>query len=485
MELIQRLELLIGKKSILDENYDTLVKYFMLPYKKSSTEVPAIGYWAVEQLAAFLHTSLTNPSMKWLVLKPVDKNDEKDSTFMAWIQNVEEIIYDTYSSPETHFNNQIHEFYLELVVFGTAVLYLQEDINSPFGVSYKTIPVKECYIEEDFNGAVDGLVREFTMTVKTLKGKFEVAEKALQDKKDDQLEDVLHGVYKEEGKYISKYLLKSQNLTLLEEQLNYFPYFVARWSKRAGDVYGISPAMLALGEIKKLEQFEKILIKQAHYAIEPSWFLPSADVMHPVDRRPGGINYYRSGAEKAYTMSGGGNIQIGETLLLKKTDSILKYFYIDHIQLDTKNNMTATEVMQRMQQHTKTMSPVTSRIETELLRPLVIKTFFVLSKIGKIEALGKTHQGDIKELKFEYISLLSKGQKFEDLQAMYRVMEAIGVTAQIQPNIIDNVNTDNYIRHVASINNIPLDVLYDVKEVEKIRQERAKLIEQQTQKENV
>lgn len=478
MELLSYLESIKGQKSLLNEKYDTLVKYFMLPYGKKNAEVPAIGYWVTEQLAAFLHTSLTNPSMKWLVLKPVDKDAEDDTTIMQWVQSVEDVIYDVFSSPETHFNNQIHEFYLELVVFGTAVLFMQEDADSPFGMHYKSVPIKECYIQEDYAGAVTTLIREFSITVGALKQKFEVAESLLVDKKDMQMEEVVHGVYLEEGKYISKYLLKSQNEVLLEETLDYFPYFVARWSKRAGELYGISPAMLATSEIKKLEQFEKILIKQAHHAIEPTWFLPSADMTFPIDRTPAGVNYFKSGADKAYTMTGGGNVNIGENLLYKQNDSIMKYFYIDHIQLDAKNNMTATEVMQRMQQHTKTMSPVTSRIETELLRPLIIKTFHVLNKIGKIEELGNGQAG-VDELKFEYISMLSKGQKFEELQAMHRVVELVGVASQLQPEAIDNIDMDNYVSNIVRMNNIPLSILKGEKEVQEIREARQKMMEQQ------
>jgi len=461
-------------RELLDNNYQAIVDFFMTPCSDAKNiDTPAIGYWAVEQLAAYLYTSLTNPSMRWLSLKSVKKNvsiSEKQ-----WIQNVEETIYSAFISPETFFNNQIHEFYLELVGFGTAVLLLQEEPESPYGLHFINIPIKTCYIKENYKGEVDALLREFTLTQSELIRKFDNA-KNIKEQDGNKEFVISHFIYPKDNKYISIYFLENEDVILQEEEFSYFPFLISRWSKKGKSPYGLPPTLMAMSELKKIKQFEKIIIKQAHYAIEPAWFLPSIDVQFPIDRKPGGINFYKPGADRGYTMPSASNINIGEWILNKKEQSIIKCFYLDHISIQQSKVMTATEIRQRVASSARILSPITSRIESELLRPLIIKVFGILQKVGKLDIAGGQN---LKELRFEYITALSKGQKYEELDSIANVVESVGIISQVQPDIVDNINWDKYLQKIMELYNTPLEILNSSNQIEEIRNSKAQALQKQ------
>ena len=466
-----RLNSLREDKSWIDGKYDDIKKYFLLPYEKQKHDVNSIGFCACEQLAAFLHTSMTNPSVKWLSLNPMDENRD-DKEILNWLQKVENIIYEVFSSPETYLNSQIHEMYLELVGFGTGVLYIQEDKDSPFGLYFISVPLKECLIDEGHNGMVDTVYREFTMTVRQVEAQFDTEMTEEEDKNKEVI--ILHAIEPDpdkKNKYLSVYINKKNEEILDEDTLNYMPYLVVRWSKRSGSKYGVSPAMIALSEIKRLQQYEKLIERQSMLALDPPLFLSSNDSQYPIQREAGGVNFYKNYNDKAYTLPVG-DIAIGDWLFNEKKEAIARCFYLDVINLQPDKNMTATEVMHRMQQQAKVMSPVTSRIESELLRPLVIKTYQVLATSNNNILPEIDGQFNIEKVKFEYISSLSRGQKSEETQQYNRLLDITSILANFDPNIIDSINLYEFLKQTFKSHNISLDILRSEQEVESIKKER-------------
>ena len=477
-----RLNSLKEDKSWLEGKFDDLKKYFLLPYEKDKHDVNSLGFCACEQLAAFLHTSMTNPSVKWLSLNPMDENRD-DKEVLSWLQKTEDIIYEVFSSPESYLNSQIHEMYLELVGFGTGVLYIQEDKESPFGLYFISVPIKECFIDESHNGTVDTVYREFVMTVRQVESMFDQELTGEQDKAAEIV--ILHAVEPDPdslNKYISVYINKKDNTVLDEYSLDYMPYLVVRWSKRAGTKYGVSPAMIALSEMKRLQQYEKMIERQSLLALDPPLFISNNDSQNPIQREAGGVNFYRNPNEKAYTLPVG-DISIGEWLFNEKKEAVSRCFYLDVINFQPDKTMTATEVMQRMQHQAKVMSPVTSRIESELLRPLVIKTYQVLAKSNNSVLPETSGQFSLDKVKFEYISSLSRGQKIEETDQYNRLLDITSMISNFDPTIVDNINFQEFLKQTFKSHNISLDILRSEQEVESIRKERqsASAEEQQAQ----
>lgn len=486
---IEYFESLKEDRSTLDELYDDLVKYFMLPYGKDAIDGTVIGHWCLETLASFLHTSLTNPAMKWISLKSGIQGQERETPLMEMIQKTEDIIYDTFSSPETRFNTASFENYLSLGCFGTGVMHLNKDDINPFGLYYRHLPIKQCYIAENDKGTVDTLGREFELTARNVQNKFDYT---MPDKEANEKVKIIHTTFPEiikntkNTRWISSYILEEDMHLLYQEELKTFPFAVSRWAKRLDGAYGISPAMIALSLIKAIEQEEKVLKRQAHLAIDPPWAV-GPEAKKNMSREPSAINVYSNPQHIPKVMQATGNIQIGEHTLDRKIDQLKKIFYVDQMPLEHKSNMTATEVSIRDRQHTKTMSPITSRTETELLRPLVLKTYEILAQNKLVPEMPKGHK--INDLKFEYLSTLAKGQKVDEIISLRNAIELITAAAQIDPTAVDNINIDKFVTEVAYIYNIPLSILRsnneaEEKDVATIRRERQEMMEQQQAAEN-
>ena len=68
---------------------------------------------------------------------------------------------------------------------------------------------------------------------------------------------------KTEKNYKSCYVLVEEKALLEEGGFDEFPYMVPRWQKVAGEIYGRSPSMTCLPDIKMVNQMMKTVIKAA------------------------------------------------------------------------------------------------------------------------------------------------------------------------------------------------------------------------------
>src|SRR5690606_17144306 len=70
-----------------------------------------------------------------------------------------------------------------------------------------------------------------------------------------------------------------------------FPYLVPRWGKYAGEVYGRSPGMVALPDVKMLQAMTLTKIKLLEKNADPVRWLRDDGMRGSARAVPGGINY--------------------------------------------------------------------------------------------------------------------------------------------------------------------------------------------------
>jgi len=89
----------------------------------------------------------------------------------------------------------------------------------------------------------------------------------------------------------------------------------------------------------------------------------------------------------------------------------------------------------------------------------------------------KELQGELVEV--VYSSQIAKAQRATETNNFIRVMEIVGPIAQIQPQILDNVNGDMLLRHTAKIFGVPEIILNTEDVVQSTRQARAQEVQKQ------
>ena len=162
---------------------------------------------ANEFLASTLHGGLTNPSVKWFNLKsstPVLNTIEPIQNYLEIGTN---LIFDVLNSPESNFQSQNHELFLDLVAYGTACMYIDDTPGEP--ISFRAVHLSEIFVAEDKRGHIDTVFRKFKFTARQA-AQFWGADKlpnniktSLTDKPDERFEKlpaplpVLHDLHPE------------------------------------------------------------------------------------------------------------------------------------------------------------------------------------------------------------------------------------------------------------------------------------------------
>lgn len=444
--------------------------------KRSTLIYDSTGVHSNEMLAAGLHGMLTNPASDWfsLRLKEPQQGMEDQAEVKDWLEDTAGAILSELSAPDVAFPSHIHEYYLSLCSIGTACMFIGEPAQRE-GISFRAIHIDEIYIAESADGIIDTVFRQFKMTVRQIVQKFGEGSlspriKRMYEKKDyDKEVELLHCVYPREdvqkGKkaatmlpVASVYLDEKDQHVLAEGGFDEMPYMVSRWSKAIGEVFGRSPAMTALPDIKMLQEMMKTTIKAGQKIVDPPLLVPDDGVLGPVRTIPGGLNYYRSSTgARIEPLLTGGNIPISFQMMEDLRNRIRMTFFLDQLQFQGGPQMTATEVIERTERTLRLLGPTLGRLQSEFLGPMIERIFGVLSRAGKLPLAPEILSE--QQLKIEYVSPLARAQRQTETQGIMRTLEFIGPIAGMDPQAAQIVKGADTVRHIAELNGVPPKLL--------------------------
>ena len=152
---------------------------------------------------------------------------------------------------------------------------------------------------------------------------------------------------------------------------------------------------------------------------------------------------------------------------------------MDQLQLRDSPNMTATEVIARNESRMRLLGPVLGRLQSELLQPLIQRSFNLMAELRLFDAAPEYMQtGNIE---IEYVSPLAKAQRQGEIDSTLRMFEILNPLAQIDPGIFDYVDMDGLVKFVARTVGVPASVLRSEREVMTIREERQEAEAQQAE----
>ncbi len=456
------------------------------------------GIHANEMLAAGLHGMLTNPASAWfsLRIKSDDSGIDDDPEVKRWLQEATEVILSEINAPSVAFPSHIHEYYLALCSIGTACIFIGEPATRE-GISFRSIHIDEILISENADGIVDTVFRTFKMTVRQIvqkwgEGSLSPRIAKLYEKKEyDKEIDLLHCVYPREdmveGKkaadmlpIASVYIDDKEKYVLAEGGFDEMPYMVSRWSKTVGEIFGRSPAMTALPDIKMLQEIMKTTIKAAQKIVDPPLLVPDDGVLGPIRTVPGGLNYYRaSSGSRIEPLLTGGNIPISFEMMNDLRERIRTTFFLDQLQFQGAPRMTATEVIERTERTLRLLGPTLGRLQSEFLGPMIERIFGVLVRSGRLPDAPESMSE--RELKIEYVSPLARAQRQSETQGIMRTLEFVGPIAGMDPQAAQVMKGADTVRHIAELNGVPSVLLKSAEELAAEAQAQAQAQQAQQQ----
>ena len=445
---------------------------------------------AVELLAASLHGMLTNPSTPWFSLRYKDQGLDMDDEAKLWLEGVTETMYTAFN--RSNFQQEIFELYHDLITFGTAAMFIEEDQGDL--LKFSTRHINEIYITENDKGRIDTVYRKFKITLRAAAQQFgtflsEEAKTKVEKDPFDEI-DILHAVYprqefdprkkdKENMEFESVYVEYKNGNELSVGGFVEFPFVVPRYLKASHEIYGRSPAMTALPDVKMLNEMSKTTIKAAQKQVDPPLLVPDDGFLLPVRTVPGGLNFYRSGTrDRIEPLNIGANNPLGLNMEEQRRTAIRNVFYVDQLMLQQGPQMTATEVIQRNEEKMRLLGPVLGRLQSELLKPMIDRCFAILLRNNQFAQAPEFLSG--QDIEIEYVSPLAKAQKGTELSSITRAIEILGSLANVAP-VFDYINFDALVKHVADLVGVPQKVLKLQSQVNAEREQAAQQQEQMAQ----
>ena len=447
-------------------------------------------------LSAALHSLLTNPQSRWHDLRFEDDALNDIDEAVLWLDTVKRRLENAFGKPGAGFATQIAEVYQDLVQFGSAFLFVEDDPG--FGPKFSARPLSEMSIDVDSTGRVKSVFREFKL--KHWQAVHDFGEEVIPNiakaaaKGPNTESTFIHHVRKREvtlpGKidasgmaWESIYISTQEKDIISEGGFHENPYLVARWAVDAGEIYGRGPGNDSLPDQKMLNAIWRTFIRNIEKAADPPLLVendgvmpgsqisvtPSAQIVVQSDGNTDPVRYLESRAQ----------LNLSAELIETRSSKIQKAYHSEIIQAFQDPRMTATQVIELARLAQRQLSPVLGRMQEDLLNPLIDRVYGILSRRRDFPAPPEFLQGS--DLRVDYVSPVARAQKASESQAILDSFAAAQAVAQVDPSVMDNVDLDEAIRTIFEGNGTPVKVIRPRADVVEIRRTQAKIMEEQRQ----
>jgi hypothetical protein len=446
---------------------------------------------ALERFAAAMESMLTPRAQRWHRLRASDQNLNEADGVRDWFRQAEDILFAARYSPRANYASQQHETYMSLGAFGTGVLYVGEEVGR--GLRYKSIHLADCCFAEDANGRIDTVFRKYRLTARQAAQRW--SEKDLPrgiaralEQNPEQPFDFLHAVLpREEARpgradarnlpFASFHLAVEDRAVMQESGFALFPYAVSRYVTAPNEIYGRSPAMAVLPDIKMLNEMSKTVIRAAHKTVDPPVLIHDDGILggRP-DLRPNAINYGgidSTGRPLMQPFHTNARVDIGLDMMNQRREVINDAFLVSLFQILVQGPvMTATEVLQRAQEKGVLLGPTVGRQQSESLGPMIERELDILARADALPPMPPALLESKGDYEILYDSPLTRAQKAEEGLGVMRALEIAGAMAAADPTIFDHFDSDAVAKIAVEVHGVE-HILRKKEDVEALRGQRA------------
>lgn len=466
--------------------------------KKTSKMLDSIPPQACQDLASYISASLTNPATIWSNLAFRSPELSNNTEASMWLDECNDKIFKEFN--ESNFYTEMGKAWLQLVVFGTCNLLQEEKVKYKSkdwnGFRFKSLHLAELAFEENYDGIVDRIYIRRKLKPNqvvdrwgpgALEGK---ALKMLEREPNAEIEFITCiyprspeevkinslGFAKPEQRPFAAYTVCKLDNSIIQSDGYYeFPCHVARWSTMPSETYGSGPAHMAYPDVVSLYRTRELTFASAGLALQPPMLAVHKSLLSNLDLRPAGLTIVRGSVENIKQFETHARFDVSQMTTEDFRNSIKSVFYLDKLMLPPRTEtgeMTAYEVSERLSQMQRVLGPVLNRLNTEMLQPLITNSFKTLLRRGQLPPMPEV----IKKLDFDidinYVNPLARSQKMEEASNIQGWVQEVALLAQLKPEVIDYINADYIVQHVADIRGIPQNAITNDQDVEEARQQR-------------
>ena len=475
--------------------------------KKTDRQIDASGMVALARFSAICDSLLTPKNMKWHGLSADDEYVMKDRPTRLWFEQVTNLLFKYRYQPIANFTSQNLMNYQQLGAFGNLGMFIDEFDNTNYqglrGIRYKAIPMGELFFKENHQGVVDGICRWFKLTARQAWQKWgemgtfpENLRPALMQgseypynflhricPRDDYDPDRLD----DKGKPFASYYISMEGRTLLSEGgYRMLPVAVGRFEQTPGEVYGRGPAQQVLPALKTLNAEKGTFLKQGHRAADPV-LLTSDDGVVDMSLRPGAVNKggWSSDGKPLVGVLPTGNIQVTKEMMDEERALINDTFFVSLFQLalNLKDlpQMTATQVIEIMNQKSILIAPTIGNQESQYIGPMIERELDVLASQGLLPPMPPRLREAKGAYKVQFASPLARSIRSGEASGFMRTVEISKEIVSItgDHSYLDWAAFDRAMPDIAEIQSVPESWTATDDEIATKRKIRAQMQERQ------
>lgn len=502
-EIIRRQEKMFGDRTIFEQHWREIAER-ILPrgdlfmktarpagFKNTEKVFDATGNLALERFAAAMESMLTPRTQRWHKLSCKDDYLDSIPAVRRYLDEVTQLLFNVRYAPRANFASQAHEVYMSLGAFGTGGMFIDDAVGT--GIRYRAIHLSELFIQENHQGIIDTVHRKFPMTARQAVQRF--GEKILSErirtaaeKTPEQTFEFLHCVQPNSeikpgrkdyrGMNFASFYISIEDRDIVQEGgFRTMPYACGRYVTGPKEIYGRSPAMTVLPDIKMINEMSKTVMRAAHKIVDPPLLLQEDGALQAFDLRPGALNYggvNDQGQQVVHPLQTGARVDIGLDMMEQRRKVINDAFLVTLFQILVEApQMTATEAMLRAQEKGALLAPSMGRQQSEFLGPMIEREIDILARAGALPPMPDELVEAGGAVEIEYVSPLNRAQRSEEGVAIMRTLEAVTPLAQIDPGVLMVFDPEAIARELADINGVPEKVLRTPDQIEAMKNQQA------------
>jgi len=398
---------------------------------------------AVDQLAAALLATVTPPWTSWVGLAPGPETAAADRPALARALDTVAAVLQGHLD-RSNFAVEAHQCFLDLVVGGTACLLVEE--APPGALSafrFSAVALADLMVEEGPSGRLETVVRRHCLPADMLTARYPAAAGLApcegKGRGDPARTVEIHELQVADGqghRYAALLADGTAAPAILAEGRFDEPAFLAfRWVKAPGEVYGRSPVMKALPDIKTANKVVELILKNASLAVTGIWQADDDGVINPslIKLVPGTIIPKAVGSAGLKPLEPAADFDIGQLVLDDLRRRIRSALLADQLAPVESPRLTATEVLERADQMARALGAVHGRLLSEFLVPLLRRTLAILRRRGEVPDIAL----DGRQVVPDFRSPLARAQGGRELRSTLLWLDRVAAYGPLAEGAVD------------------------------------------------
>ncbi|MDR1027084.1 MAG: head-tail connector protein [Rickettsiales bacterium] len=404
---------------------------------------------AAENLAANMFSLLTPPESAWLSLSRESELSPDPAGPQAALRM---------HLNDSNFYTTAHQCYLDLAVLGTACLYMAEaPIGAGSAFAFAAIPMSDVAVLRDSFDEITAVFHTAELRRAEITERYPdwVPPRGASTDPDAKMKLIQSVVRAADGFRFVAWLDAGgdfDNNVVATGTFATNPYIIFRWSAAAGEIYGRSPVMRALPDIKTANKVVELVLKNATIAVSGIWQADDDGIINlaNISMTPGAIIPKAVGSSGLTPLKSGADFDVSQLVLDDLRSRIRRAMLADKMSAATDDKvMTATEVIARNTEMMRVLGATYGRILNEMIKPIVARGLSILGRRGAIEEI-RLHSD--AELKYDApISQLAADEKLSGVLSYLTAANAGGFS--------DCINKAALAVHLAKAMHVPLELL--------------------------